>query len=180
MGAVPIVQLSLNIITRGEQHPVVRHKSGEYVRKALPKLVSCDVRADQRAAFDKLCKLTGDLKSAARYIFRHTSAPVKDGALGLIFLVAPPLTAVAQRQKKKRRRHRGRCDVPAAFGEVAGRRIGEVWCEARGTEALPILVRWHFTSEKLWVQVHPNDMQAQQRGHAAGGQQPVNGPFFNL
>lgn len=62
----------------------------------------------------------------------------------------------------------GRCDVPAAFGEVAGRRIGEVWYEARGTEVLPILVKWLFTSEKLSIQVHPNDVQARQRGLTSG------------
>jgi len=38
----------------------------------------------------------------------------------------------------------------------SGRRIGEVWFVAEG-EALPILVKFIFTSEKLSVQVHPED-----------------------
>jgi mannose-6-phosphate isomerase len=38
----------------------------------------------------------------------------------------------------------------------SGRRIGEVWFVGEG-EALPILVKFIFTSEKLSVQVHPED-----------------------
>ena len=62
----------------------------------------------------------------------------------------------------------GRSDVPAAFGEVQGRRIGEVWYQGAGRDQLPLLVKWLFTSEKLSIQVHPNDVQAQDRGLASG------------
>jgi mannose-6-phosphate isomerase len=62
----------------------------------------------------------------------------------------------------------GRTDVPAAFGAVDARRIGEVWYEATDQSDLPLLVKWLFTSEKLSIQVHPNDVQAQQRGLPSG------------
>jgi len=62
----------------------------------------------------------------------------------------------------------GRNDVPPAFGDIAGRNIGEVWYETTANDALPILVKWLFTSEKLSIQVHPNDVQAQERGLASG------------
>jgi mannose-6-phosphate isomerase len=62
----------------------------------------------------------------------------------------------------------GRNDIPAAFGDTGGRRIGEIWYESSGPEPLPILVKWLFTSEKLSIQVHPNDSQAQARGMPSG------------
>lgn len=62
----------------------------------------------------------------------------------------------------------GRTDVPAAFGDMGGRRIGEIWYEGNGAEQLPILVKWLFTSEKLSIQVHPDDAKAQARGMRSG------------
>ncbi len=62
----------------------------------------------------------------------------------------------------------GRTDIPAAFGDMDGRRIGEIWYEAPEGAALPILVKWLFTSEKLSIQVHPDDGQAQARGMPSG------------
>ena len=62
----------------------------------------------------------------------------------------------------------GRTDIPAAFGDMGGRQIGEIWYEDERSEHLPILVKWLFTSEKLSIQVHPNDAQAQQRGVVSG------------
>ena len=46
--------------------------------------------------------------------------------------------------------------------------IGEVWFEAPAGQDLPLLVKYIFTSEKLSVQVHPNDEQAHARGLARG------------
>jgi mannose-6-phosphate isomerase len=61
----------------------------------------------------------------------------------------------------------GRTDLPAVFAGAQGRRIGEVWFEAPGGE-LPLLIKWLFTSERLSVQVHPNDRQAQAAGARRG------------
>lgn len=54
----------------------------------------------------------------------------------------------------------GRIDLP----DGGGRRIGEIRFETPDGRALPLLVKHIFTSEKLSVQVHPNDAQAQARG----------------
>jgi mannose-6-phosphate isomerase len=61
----------------------------------------------------------------------------------------------------------GRTDLPAIFTGTAGRRIGEVWFDMPD-EALPLLVKWLFTSERLSVQVHPNDAQARMVGALRG------------
>jgi mannose-6-phosphate isomerase len=62
----------------------------------------------------------------------------------------------------------GRIDIPAAFCAPDNGRIGEVWYETPDAEPLPILVKWLFTSEKLSIQVHPNDGQAQDRWLPSG------------
>ena len=62
----------------------------------------------------------------------------------------------------------GRTDIPQAFGDMGGKRIGEIWYESDGPEQLSILVKWLFTSEKLSIQVHPNDVQARNRGMPSG------------
>ncbi len=46
--------------------------------------------------------------------------------------------------------------------------IGEVWFEAPGGEHPPLLIKYIFTSEKLSVQVHPNDEQARAAGYPSG------------
>lgn len=60
----------------------------------------------------------------------------------------------------------GQAGLPAAFGARAGK-IGEIWFD-RPDAPLPLLCKWLFTSEKLSVQVHPDDAQAQARGHPCG------------
>lgn len=47
-----------------------------------------------------------------------------------------------------------------------GRGIGEIWYAA--PEALPLLVKFLFTSERLSVQVHPGDEYARSQGEARG------------
>jgi mannose-6-phosphate isomerase len=61
----------------------------------------------------------------------------------------------------------GRTDLPSVFVGAVDRRIGEVWFDQPGS-GLPILVKWLFTSEKLSIQVHPSDAQAQSRGAFSG------------
>src|SRR5690606_17261512 len=46
--------------------------------------------------------------------------------------------------------------------------IGEVWYQAPGDSAPDLLVKYLFTSEKLSVQVHPDDAQAHARGLPRG------------
>jgi len=60
----------------------------------------------------------------------------------------------------------GRTQLPPIFHPPAGKRIGEIWLGAN--ESLPLLAKYLFTSEKLSVQVHPDDGQAHLRGLARG------------
>ena len=60
----------------------------------------------------------------------------------------------------------GREELPAAFGGAEGRRVGEVWFA--GDDALPLLAKYIFTSEKLSIQVHPGDEQAREMGLTSG------------
>jgi mannose-6-phosphate isomerase len=62
----------------------------------------------------------------------------------------------------------GRTELPAVFGDTGGRRIGEIWFEAPDGANLPLLVKYIFTSERLSIQVHPDDEQARARGLAHG------------
>lgn len=62
----------------------------------------------------------------------------------------------------------GRSALPPVFGGTDGRRIGEIWFDAPQRDDLPLLVKYIFTSERLSIQVHPDDAQAQARGLAHG------------
>jgi mannose-6-phosphate isomerase len=64
----------------------------------------------------------------------------------------------------------GRRILGAGFADVAaeGDPVGEIWfATPPGVEA-PLLVKYLFTSERLSIQVHPNDAQALARGHKCG------------
>jgi mannose-6-phosphate isomerase len=60
----------------------------------------------------------------------------------------------------------GRTTLPAMFDPPAGERIGEVWFE--GDKDLPLLAKYIFTSERLSIQVHPDDEQARARSLPEG------------
>jgi mannose-6-phosphate isomerase len=62
----------------------------------------------------------------------------------------------------------GRTDLATIFGGSSDRPIGEIWFEPPAPQDLPLLVKYIFTSEKLSVQVHPNDDEARDRGFARG------------
>lgn len=64
----------------------------------------------------------------------------------------------------------GRHKLGLGFDDVpqGGEPVGEVWFETPGFDAPELLVKYLFTSAKLSVQVHPDDAQAQARGHARG------------
>lgn len=59
----------------------------------------------------------------------------------------------------------GRTQLPPPFPSPGGK-IGEVWFTS--AQPLPLLVKYLFTSERLSIQVHPNDEQARERGIANG------------
>lgn len=57
--------------------------------------------------------------------------------------------------------------LPDGFADPAGKKIGEIWFDRPG-EPLPLLIKWLFTSERLSIQVHPNDNQARASGLKSG------------
>jgi mannose-6-phosphate isomerase len=60
----------------------------------------------------------------------------------------------------------GRTLLPAIFDPPEGKRIGEVWFT--GAPDLPLLAKYIFTTERLSIQVHPDDQQARARGYRSG------------
>ncbi len=69
-------------------------------------------------------------------------------------------------------------DCRFVTGEFAGRTLGETWpslteewtgTRLQGLPRIPLLVKFIFPSEKLSVQVHPDDEYAEQHEAAAGG-----------
>jgi mannose-6-phosphate isomerase len=60
----------------------------------------------------------------------------------------------------------GRTQLPSVFACPKGQRIGEVWLT--GDDRLPLLAKYLFTSERLSVQVHPDDEEARKRGFPRG------------
>lgn len=62
----------------------------------------------------------------------------------------------------------GRTNLWPGFGSVApgGDPVGEIWFEAPGDPEL--LIKYLFTSERLSIQVHPDDAAAQARGFRRG------------
>lgn len=58
----------------------------------------------------------------------------------------------------------GRQDLPLQFPNPERRKIGEIWFEETERDALPLLVKYLFTSERLSIQVHPSDTQARACG----------------
>ena len=54
----------------------------------------------------------------------------------------------------------GRQDIPREFGDFGGRRIGEIWFAHPDGDAAPLMVKFLFTSERLSVQVHPDEVAA--------------------
>ena len=69
--------------------------------------------------------------------------------------------------------------LPPMFADLNGdEAVGEIWFELTSPDLLgsslsgedtpPLLVKYLFTSEKLSVQVHPDDVLAQRHGHANG------------
>jgi len=62
----------------------------------------------------------------------------------------------------------GCTDLPGPFPDGAGRQIGEVWFDGPDGQHPPLLVKYIFTSERISIQVHPNDPQGQARGLGGG------------
>jgi mannose-6-phosphate isomerase len=78
----------------------------------------------------------------------------------------PPVRLATRTIEKIWGRHQlgfGFADIPQGSEP-----IGEIWFETPDGAEPELLVKYLFTSAKLSVQVHPDDAQAQARGHARG------------
>jgi mannose-6-phosphate isomerase len=64
----------------------------------------------------------------------------------------------------------GRHFLGAGFPDVAADRapIGEIWFDTPPGKTAELMVKYLFTSERLSIQVHPNDKQARASGHKCG------------
>lgn len=62
----------------------------------------------------------------------------------------------------------GRTDIPSDFGDFGDRRIGEIWFAHPDGDDAQIMVKFLFTSERLSIQVHPDDDAAQAAGYPRG------------
>jgi mannose-6-phosphate isomerase len=62
----------------------------------------------------------------------------------------------------------GRAVLPAPFVNEGHEPVGEIWFADEDAPPLPLLAKYLFTSEKLSIQVHPDDAQARARGLDSG------------
>ena len=62
----------------------------------------------------------------------------------------------------------GRLTLPVPFHNASSAPVGEIWFEDDRQSSLPFLTKYIFTSERLSVQVHPNDAQAAAKGQPRG------------
>ena len=62
----------------------------------------------------------------------------------------------------------GRRGIDARFGVDQDRQVGEIWFEPPPGRELDVMVKYLFTTERLSVQVHPNDETARMRGYPRG------------
>ncbi len=62
----------------------------------------------------------------------------------------------------------GREKLPEPFDNIDDGKIGEIWFQPPGDGASELMVKYLFTSERLSIQVHPDDTQARARGHKSG------------
>ncbi len=64
----------------------------------------------------------------------------------------------------------GRRDLPAMFGRVDAdsEPVGEIWFEPADGRDVELLVKYLFTSERLSIQVHPDDAGARRAGYKRG------------
>ena len=58
--------------------------------------------------------------------------------------------------------------IDPKYGADPARKIGEIWFEAPPQRPLSVMAKYLFTSERLSVQVHPNDAEAKAMGLKSG------------
>lgn len=62
----------------------------------------------------------------------------------------------------------GRHGIDRRFNVDSDRQVGEIWFEPPVGLALDVMAKYLFTTERLSIQVHPDDMTARTRGYPRG------------
>ena len=62
----------------------------------------------------------------------------------------------------------GRRGIDPRFGVDPDRQVGEIWFEPPVGLALDVMAKYLFTTERLSIQVHPDDATARKRGYPRG------------
>ncbi len=62
----------------------------------------------------------------------------------------------------------GRRGIDSRFGVEGEAQVGEIWFEPPPTRELDVMAKYLFTTERLSIQVHPDDATAQARGYPRG------------
>ena len=62
----------------------------------------------------------------------------------------------------------GRRGIDPRFGVDASRQVGEIWFEPPPDRKLDVMAKYLFTTERLSIQVHPDDETARARGYPRG------------
>lgn len=62
----------------------------------------------------------------------------------------------------------GKRGLDPRFGVDPDRQVGEIWFEPPPNRALDVMVKYLFTTERLSIQVHPDDETARARGYPRG------------
>ena len=62
----------------------------------------------------------------------------------------------------------GRRGIDPQFGVDPERQVGEIWFEPPPSRPLDVMAKYLFTTERLSIQVHPDDPTARKRGHPRG------------
>ena len=62
----------------------------------------------------------------------------------------------------------GRRGIDPRFGVDPERQVGEIWFEPPAGRELDVMAKYLFTTERLSIQVHPDDPTARKRGYPRG------------
>ena len=62
----------------------------------------------------------------------------------------------------------GKRGIDPRFHADAQRQVGEIWFEPPADRTLDVMAKYLFTTERLSIQVHPDDVTARQRGYPRG------------
>ncbi|HEU4498393.1 MAG TPA: class I mannose-6-phosphate isomerase [Sphingomicrobium sp.] len=62
----------------------------------------------------------------------------------------------------------GKRGIDPRFGVESDRQVGEIWFEPPAGRELDVMAKYLFTTERLSIQVHPDDATAQARGYPRG------------